>query len=245
MRIRASLIVLISGAIVFLLSRLMAPSDSVVAEAINPVWQAVVPPVVNTATALPPPTFTPTLVTSPTSTPTIVPSATPAPTVTPSPSPAPTKLPSPTTSATQTPIPPTAIPALKPTATPDTTLSATAAAVGQPTATLRARSLRLNALAAAYDALGRPYAPTTEFAAGTKVLFLFFDYTDLPADIQIQHIWTRNGQPPNVQRTVWSKPGDGLGYLMLQLPNGFDAGLWEVRVFLEDKQQFVANFVVK
>ena len=74
---------------------------------------------------------------------------------------------------------------------------------------------------------------------------MFFDYTALPADIQIQHVWMRNGQLPTVQRTIWPKAGDGLGYLSFQPLNGYELGLWEVRVFLEDKPQFVANFVVK
>ncbi len=238
-RLRSALAVMAVGAAVFVLSRFLSPADAVLSEAFDPVWQSVVPRATAIPTRAPQPRATD------------VPSVTPpgaTPTTVPAPSATPTTMASPT--ASSTPVPsrtPTATGTgqAKATSTPEVVPSAPPTERAQITATRPARSLRLNALAAAYDAQGKPFAPTTEFPAGTKVLFVFFDYAALPADIQIQHVWMRNGQPPTVQRAIWPKAGDGTGYLSLQQPNGFETGLWEVRVFLEDKPQFVANFVVK
>jgi hypothetical protein len=141
-----------------------------------------------------------------------------------------TPLVSPTPAASQTPQPTAAhaIIATKPAAT-DTS----------------ARHLTLRAISNAVDALGLPIGASTEFSKGVPAIYVFFDFRDVPSGTLMRQTWFRDGGSVYFDSTTWTRSGDGSTYVVWSPKNGFDPGLYEVRIMLGDVKQFSANFMVR
>ena len=144
-----------------------------------------------------------------------------------------------------------------PTSTPAATLTPVASQTPQPTAahaiiatksavteTLD-RHLTLRAIANAVDALGLPISATTEFTKGVPTVYVFFDYRDVPSGTLMRQTWFRDGGSVYFDSNTWTRTGDGSTYVMWSPKNGFEPGLYEVRIMLGNVKQFSANFMVR
>jgi hypothetical protein len=200
-------------------------------------------------TPAPAPTLMPTMTASaipPTATATVQPSATPtiAPTVAPIPPATATYI------ALTSPITPTATSIVTRVPTATVALSATAAVTGTPaeaqTVQPKQLRLRLMEIASGIDiAAVKPLNAGSEFSRTVHSIYIFFEFRDVPKASLIQHTWYREGANVHFEREVWSLGGKGTGYIGWSPPEGFAPGLYEVRVLIDNEQQFVANFMIK
>ncbi|MCL4506572.1 MAG: hypothetical protein M1434_06275 [Chloroflexi bacterium] len=146
---------------------------------------------------------------------------------------------------TSTPVVATVAPTAPPTPTPVTTpiqLITTA----EPAATeISGRHLKLSAISSAISSSGQPISPTTEFSKGVSSIYVFYQYRDAIQGTLIRETWLRDGGSVYFDSSTWSHPGSGSTYIWWSPKNGFDPGLYEVRVVLGDIKQFSANFVVR
>lgn len=103
----------------------------------------------------------------------------------------------------------------------------------------------LRAIAGGVDPSGLPVNPSLQFDAGVPSIYVFFDFQNVPAGRRLRHNWFRDGGSVYFESLPWERSGSGNAAIDWSPPNGFDAGVYEVRVFLDDQLQFVANFEVK
>ncbi len=146
----------------------------------------------------------------------------------------------PTPAPSPTPAPPAAR------ATPTTaSTAAPPAGAPDPTAAPIASYLALSAVGAGVDGQGAPLTVTTEFSPGATAIYLFFDHRGIPAGALIRHNWFLEGGSVHYDAFAWSGPGDGLAHVDWEPLEPLAPGMYEVRVFLDRRLQFVANFLVK
>jgi len=149
------------------------------------------------------------------------------PTLTPTPSPTPkaTPIPEPTSSLLASPSPdvPTPTPAQ---AAPD-------------------ERLALLAVASGVGADGAPVGATTSFSKETNAIYIFFSYQNVPPSALLRHAWFRDGGSVFFGSKRLPANGRGSDYISWSPPDGFQPGLYEVRVSLGGVLQFVANFEVQ
>jgi hypothetical protein len=107
------------------------------------------------------------------------------------------------------------------------------------------RRLTLRAIAYAVDRLGLPISATTEFSKGVPSVYVFFDFRDVPSGTLMRQTWFRDGGSVYFDATTWTRSGDGSAYVMWSPKNGFEPGLYEVRIMLGNVKQFSANFMVR
>ncbi len=147
------------------------------------------------------------------------------------------------------------VPTLAPVDSPDTptplptrlsTTPAVATRQAAPSRTSAAGSkyLALRAIASAVDASGRPVSSTAEFTRSVKTVYVFFDYSDVPQGALMRQTWFLNGGSVHFDSTTWARDGNGTMYIAWTPQQGFNPGLYEVRVLLGDARQFSANFMV-
>jgi len=125
------------------------------------------------------------------------------------------------------------------------TEAATPAPTPTPTPTPSDKHFVLRAIASAVDPSGLPVNPSLQFDAGVPSIYIFFDFQNVPEGRRLRHNWFRNGGSVYFESLPWERSGNGNAAIDWSPPNGFDAGLYEVRVFLDDQLQFVANFEVR
>jgi hypothetical protein len=177
------------------------------------------PPTPPPASATPlEPLASPTSVT-PTSTPTFTPSVTPTrrPTATPPPLPTPTP----------------AYPL------PDTALTPPAGATpAGAEATITLLTLALD------EQNGRPEQPGSSFPPGEHRVYLFFEYQGMEQGNAWTYAWYREGEFLDGDTRLWSLDDAGASYLYYSPPGGYEPGVYEVRVWIEDELQGIAQFEI-
>lgn len=175
---------------------------------------------------------TPTLTSTPTRT------STPRPTLTPTPVP--------TRGPTATPPPiPTSTPAILP---PDTALTPLPSAVPAP----QDARITLITLALDRDANGRPVNPGNEFPSGDRRVYLFFSWENMRNNIVTTFAWYKDGEFIDFCSDTWlwgTTEGRNWGEhgwtsYYCRLPGGWQAGRYEIRVFIETRLQGIAQFVI-
>jgi hypothetical protein len=114
-----------------------------------------------------------------------------------------------------------------------------------PTSTPSDKHFVFRAIASGIDASGLPVNPSLQFEAGTPSIYIFFDFQNVPEGRRLRHNWFRDGGSVYFESMPWERSGSGNAAIDWSPPKGFDAGVYEVRVFLDDQLQFVANFEVK
>ena len=148
----------------------------------------------------------------------------------------------PTTTPTSVPVTSPAAPTHSPALTSTPYITRTIVSTKTPTAHSKYFSLR--AISSAIDAKGQPITPTVEFTAGVRTVYVFFDYKDTPQGALMRQTWFLNGSSVYFDSTTWALSGNGMMHVSWSPKQGFDPGLYEVRVMLGDTRQFSANFMV-
>ena len=184
----------------------------------------IVPP--RLATIIAPPTPTPTVFPTVTLTFTPISSPTGTPTV------APTRRPS-------------ATPPFIPTSTPDVP-PPESALTPLPSAVPAGEDARITiiTLAADEDDSGQPVNPGAEFPPGDHPVYLFVSYEGMVNGV----VWTfaiyREGEFLDGVTQLWEWGIEGRTSLYYEPPGGYEPGIYEMRVFIEDRLQGVAQFVI-
>lgn len=184
------------------------------------------------------------VVTIPTPFPTPTLTCTPAPTSTPRPTSTPTPVPPRGPTATPPPIP-TSTPAVLP---PDTALTPLPSAVPAP----QDARITLIALALDRDANGWPVNPGNEFPSGDHRVYLFFSWENMRNNIVTTFAWYKDGEFIDFCSDTWlwgTTEGRNWGErgwtsYYCRLPGGWQAGRYEIRVFIETRLQGIAQFVI-
>ena len=186
----------------------------------------VVPP--RLATILPRPTPDAPLTPLPTSTAVTVPTLRPtrAPTTTP------TRRPTATA-----PFIPTSTPAVSP---PESALTPLPAAVPAG----EGARITIITLAAGHDEEGQPVAPGSEFPPGDHRVYLFIAYEGLSNGVAWTFTIYREGELLDSATQLWEWGADGRTYLYYNPPGGYEAGIYEMQVFVESQLQGVAQFII-
>ncbi len=162
--------------------------------------------------------------------PTSAPSATPA-----------VSLPTPTLAApTETPVA-TARGAAVTTPTP----AAANADAGTPFSPSASQALALRAIGTSWGKSGELQGVANEFATGTKMITVFYNFQNVPKGSLLRHSWLKDGKTLSFSSVTFTKPGKGTEAISWSPRGGFAPGLYEVRVALGSTQQFVANFLVR
>jgi hypothetical protein len=166
----------------------------------------------------------------------------------PSSSPHPPPTPPPTAlTQTQTTTPATATPTrtrAQPTAKSETP-PATPTAAGTTESAAPFQQLALRAIGTGWGSNGELDGVSTEFAVGTRAIFVFFTFQQVPRGSQLRHIWLKDGKSLSFASTTFNKTGKGTDAVSWSPKGGFQVGLYEVRISLGNTQQFVANFLVR
>ncbi len=143
----------------------------------------------------------------------------------------------PSGSPTSTPSPPTL-----PTSTPQATVTLTTTAeIGSPTSTqtptptfgITRSGARLSSIIFAPDmANNRPVGPATDFPAGTKRVYAFFEYEGMNNGLPWGHAWYLNGAEIIAEKTTWELGKRGRAWLFMNIQR---SGNYEIRLFVEDQ----------
>jgi len=189
-----------------------------------------------TATALPsltliPPTATLTLTIPPPPTntprPTLLPTLTSAPTLDPT-------------------VDPTATPTLVPTTTPTTTpqIGAQADSLGtlQSSVTpLPDANLWITGLAQEVSTTAEPIGAGSTFVAGFKHIYLFVGFSQLSSGMLWRGALLWDGRVINHYARLWDTTASGTGYFFFNQPKGFQAGNYEIRLYLGQSLQPIST----
>lgn len=89
---------------------------------------------------------------------------------------------------------------------------------------------------------GQPVAPGSEFAPGDHRVYLFFEYEGMTRGVVWTYGWYREGEYLAGDTRLWELGQAGTTYLYFNPPAGYAAGVYEVRVWIEDRIQGVAQF---
>ena len=168
----------------------------------------------------------------PTATPTLTPTLTPTPRPTRTPTVTPTRRPTATPPSIPTPTP--AIPL------PEPALSPLPSAVPAGEDAL----ITFITLAADKDDSDEPVEPGAEFPPGDHRVYLFVSYEGLADGVA----WTLaiycEEEFLDVSTQLWERGEEGKTYFYYKPPEGYEPGNYEMRVFVEDRLQGVAQFVI-
>jgi hypothetical protein len=100
-------------------------------------------------------------------------------------------------------------------------------------------------LAAARDDAGQPVDPGTEFPRYIPRVHLFIHYEGMHNGIPWTFAIYRQGDLLDSATQLWEWGTEGKTDLYHEPPGGYAPGVYEMRVFIEDRLQGVAQFVVK
>ncbi len=165
--------------------------------------------------------------------------------------------------------PPTAtemlLPTLRPTHTPTTTPTrrptATAPFIPTPTSALPPPESALTplpnavpagedahitivTLAADRDQAGDPVDPGAEFPPGDHRVYLFIAYEGMANGVAWTFAVYREGEFLDSTTQLWEWGADGRTFLYYKPPAGYETGRYEMRVFIQDRLQGVAQFAI-
>lgn len=179
-----------------------------------------------------------------------------APTPTPDATTMPTNAPVETTrSPTATPRPtnePTATPTSRPTATPAPTPVPTVPPSDGPTPEISPvpagseASVMFTALAMEKNESGLPVNPGFEFPPGDHAVYVFFTYEGMQNGVERTFAWYKEGEffERCSQTALWEWGDRGRTSYYCQPSTGWEPGDYEVHVFVEDRLQFLVEFVI-
>ncbi len=171
----------------------------------------------------------------------LAPTAAPVVTVSPSPSSRPTRTPTPTLTR-----PPTATPPFIPTPTPDVPTPDPALSP-LPSVTPAGEDARITCITLAADKgeNGRPVGPGVEFPPGDHRVYLFISYKGMTSGLDWTFSIYREGERLDDGLTSpWEWGDQGDTYLYYKPPGGYEPGIYEMRVFIEERPQCFAQFVI-
>jgi len=173
---------------------------------------------------------------SPVPVPTVSPTATPTLTLTLSPTCTP--------SATST-RRPTATPPFIPTLTPAIPLPESALSP-PPSAVPAGEDARIVivTLAAGQDDSSQPVGPGTEFPPGDHRVYLFISYDGLTDGVAWTFAVYHDEKFLDGTTQLWEWGEQGMTYLYYKPPQGYEPGIYEMHLFIEDRLQGVAQFVI-
>jgi hypothetical protein len=157
-----------------------------------------------------------------------------------------TSTPRPTRTPTVTPTRrPTATPPFIPTPTPDVR-PPESAATPLPNAVPAGEGAHITVitLAAGRDEAGQPVDPGTEFPPGDHRVYLFISYEGMANGVAWTFAIYRDGGLVDSATQMWEWGTAGKTYLYFKPPGGYEPGLYEMQVFVEERLQGVAQFVI-
>jgi hypothetical protein len=113
---------------------------------------------------------------------------------------------------------------------------------------------RINLTAFSADvANGHPVDPGFEFPAGDSRIYFFLEYSGMGQGVMWTYAWYQNGEYLDGNTCLWGLRDEdcpsifgrsGTNYLFYRLPGGWVPGSYEVRIWIEDRLQGTARFVV-
>ncbi len=163
---------------------------------------------------------------------TFPPTATLRPLFTPLPSPTPTRRPTATPPFIPTPTPPYPL--------PETALSPLPGAVAAgPEARIAFLTFALG------EENGQPLNPGVEFQPGDYRIYFFFEYEGMAPNVVWTYGWYRDGEYLDGATRLWVLGGKGTNYLYYRPPGGYRPGVYEVRVWIEDRFQTSGQFLIR
>jgi hypothetical protein len=89
---------------------------------------------------------------------------------------------------------------------------------------------------------GQPVEPGSEFAPGDHRVYLFFEYQGMNRGAVWTYGWYQEGEYLAGDTRLWTLGEAGTTYLYFNPPAGYEPGVYEVRVWIEDRFQGVAQF---
>jgi hypothetical protein len=99
-------------------------------------------------------------------------------------------------------------------------------------------------LAADRDQAGEPVDPGEEFPPGDHRVYLFVTYEGMANGVTWTFAIYREGEYLDSTTQLWEWGADGRTYLYYKPPGGYEAGRYEMRVFIQDRLQGVAQFAI-
>jgi hypothetical protein len=100
-------------------------------------------------------------------------------------------------------------------------------------------------LAADRDAEGQPVDPGAEFLPGDHRVYLFITYKGMANGVAWTLAVYREGEFLNSSTQLWEWGAEGRTYLYYKPPGGYEPGVYEMRVFIAERLQGIAQFVIK
>lgn len=160
-----------------------------------------------------------------------------------------------TRSSTNTPRPtdePTITPTRRPAATPAPTPVPTMPPSDGPTPELSPvpagseASVKFTALAMEKNESGLPVNPGFEFPPGDHAVYVFFTYEGMQNGVERTFIWYKEGEflERCSQTALWEWGDRGRTSYYCEPSTGWEPGDYEVHVFVEDRLQFLVEFVI-
>ena len=99
-------------------------------------------------------------------------------------------------------------------------------------------------LAADQDEDGQPVDPGAEFPPGDHRVYLFISYEGMANGVAWTFAVYRAEEFLDSSTQLWEWGAEGRTYLYYKPPGGYEPGIYEMRVFVEDRLQGVAQFVI-
>jgi len=171
------------------------------------------------------------------------------------------------------PSPPVSIALASPSTTPTATRSsaapsATPAAAGEPTATATLAGptasftptpappatsvptagrpqFRAIVLARDVSADKAPVGAGNEFAIGSRRVYAFFSYSDVPAGAAWSYAWLSESGEMAREAATWVWGSAGQAYIFFGPAGGYEAGDYRVRLYMGDEFQAEATFTIR
>ncbi|MCP4535888.1 MAG: hypothetical protein GY832_01980 [Chloroflexi bacterium] len=158
-------------------------------------------------------------------------------------------------------IKPTLRPTRTPTTTPTRRPTATAPFIPTPTSAVPPPELALTPLPAAVpagadahitivtlaaerDQAGSPVDPGDEFPPGDHRVYLFIAYDGMANGVAWTFVIYRERELLDSTTQLWEWGADGGTYLYYKPPGGYEAGRYEMQVFIEQRLQGIAQFII-
>jgi hypothetical protein len=169
--------------------------------------------------------------------------------------------PEPTTPTLTAMIVPTLHPTRAPTTTPTRRPTATAPFIPTPTAVVpppesaltplpsavpagKDARITIVTLAANRDENGQPVDPGAEFPPGDHRVYLFISYEGMADGVAWTFAICCGGESLDSVTQLWEWGAEGRTSLYYEPPAGYSPGVYEMRVFVQDRLQGVAQFVI-
>ncbi|MEE8389513.1 MAG: hypothetical protein V3S14_01780 [Anaerolineae bacterium] len=99
-------------------------------------------------------------------------------------------------------------------------------------------------LAADYDEDGQPVDPGAEFPPGDHHVYLFIAYEGMANGVAWTFAIYREGEFLDSSTQLWEWGAQGKTYLYYKPPGGYELGVYEMRVFVGERLQGVAQFAI-